>query len=225
MGELIAWDPAAAKPRWTVRYPQSWTSGVLATGGGLVFHAAGHELAAYDAASGKPLWTYDTGANAIAPAMTYALDGQQYVALMVGYGGAGGMGGDQPRRKGRLLVFKLGGTVKPAAYPAPVTPPPLDLTAAEPSKGDADHGARLYGQFCGTCHGGGVFLPNLPRSPAILSQAGFRAIVFDGAKKDQGMAPFSRFLNEGDVEDVRAYLLWKARTDSAAHVVASGHAQ
>ena len=97
--------------------------------------------------------------------------------------------------------------------------------AAEPSKGDADHGARLYGQFCGTCHGGGVFLPNLPRSPAILSQAGFRAIVFDGAKKDQGMAPFSRFLNEGDVEDVRAYLLWKARTDSAAHVVASGHAQ
>ena len=225
MGELIAWDPSLAKPRWTVRYPQPWTSGVLATGGGLVFHAAGHELAAYDAATGKPLWTYDTGANAIAPAMTYALGGQQYVALMVGYGGAGGMGGDQPRQKGRLLVFRLGGTLKPPAYPAPAVLPPLDLSAAEPSKGNADHGAAIYGQFCGTCHGGGVFLPNLPRSPAILSQAGFKAIVHDGAKKDQGMAPFARFLSEGDVEDVRAYLLWKARTDSAAHVVASGHAQ
>jgi quinohemoprotein ethanol dehydrogenase len=190
-----------------------------------VFHAAGHELAAFDAATGKPLWTYDTDAPAIAPAMTYELDGEQYVALMVGYGGAGGMGGDQPRRKGRLLVFKLGGTVKPAAYPTPVVMPPLDLTAAEASSGDADHGGAIFGSFCGTCHGGGVFLPNLPRSPAILSRDGFKAIVLDGALKDQGMAPFRRFLSDKDVEDVRAFLLWRAKTDSAAHVVATGHAQ
>jgi quinohemoprotein ethanol dehydrogenase len=225
IGELVAWDPVTAKPRWTVTYPQSWTGGALATAGGLVFHAAGHELAAYDAATGKPLWTYDTGANAIAPAMTYQIDGTQYVALMVGYGGAGGMGGDQPRRKGRLLVFKIGGTVRPAPYPAPSQPQPLDLTAAEPSAGDADHGGAMFGQLCGTCHGGGVFLPNLPRSPAILSQAGFKAIVHDGALKDRGMAPFARFLSEQGVEDVRAYLLWRARTDSAAHIVATGHAQ
>jgi quinohemoprotein ethanol dehydrogenase len=224
-GELIAWDPVAGKPRWSVRYPQSWTSGVLATAGGLVFHAAGRDFAAYDAATGKPLWTYDTGADAIAPAMTYELDGEQYVALMVGYGGAGGMGGDQPRRKGRLLVFKLGGAVEPKPYPTPVSMPRLDLSQAEPSRGDADHGAALYGQYCGACHGGGVFLPNLPRSPAILSRGGFRAIVLDGARRADGMAPFGRFMNSADVEDVRAFLLWKARTDDAAHVVATGHAQ
>jgi quinohemoprotein ethanol dehydrogenase len=225
IGELVAWDPVAAKPRWTVTYPQSWTSGVLATAGGLVFHAADHAFTAYDAASGKPLWTYDTGARAIAPAMTYQIDGQQYVALMVGYGGAGGMGGDQPRRKGRLLVFRIGGTVAPPAYPTPVVAPPLDLTAAEPSTGDADHGGTEFGQLCGTCHGGGAFLPNLPRSPAILSRAGFKAIVHDGALKDRGMAPFARFLSEQDVEDLRAFLLWRARTDNTAHVVATGHAQ
>jgi hypothetical protein len=39
------------------------------------------------------------------------------------------------------------------------------------------------------------------------------------------MAPFARFLSEQGVEDVRAYLLWRARTDSAAHIVATGHAQ
>jgi quinohemoprotein ethanol dehydrogenase len=225
IGELVAWDPATAKARWRVTYPQSWTSGVLATGGGLVFHAAGHEFAAFDAASGKPLWTYDTVAPAIAPAMTYAIDGEQYVALMVGYGGAGGMGGDQPRRKGRLLVFKLGGTARPAPYPTPVATAPLDLAAAEASSGDADHGGAVFGSLCGACHGGGVFLPNLPRSPAILSKDGFKAIVLDGALKDQGMAPFKRFLSETDVEDVRAFLLWRAKTDSAAHVVATGHAQ
>lgn len=224
-GELIAWDPSAAKPRWKVSFPQSWTSGVLATGGDLVFHAAARTFAAYDARTGKPLWSYDTGADAIAPAMTYQLGGEQYVALMVGYGGAGGMGGMEPRRKGRLLVFKLGGTVKPAAYPAAVQMPPLDLTAAEPSKGNADHGGALFGQFCGTCHGGGAFLPNLPRSPAILSQAGFKAIVLGGALKDQGMAPFGRFLNAQDVEDLRAYLLWRAKTDNGVKELATGHAQ
>lgn len=224
-GELVAWDPAAGRARWRVRSPQAWTSGVLATGGGLVFHAAGRAFAAYDAATGRPLWSYDIGANAIAPAMSYELDGEQYVALMVGYGGAGGMGGDQPRRKGRLLVFKLGGTAKPPPYPEPAAFPPLDLAGAEPSKGDADRGAKLYGQFCGTCHGGGVFLPNLPRSPTILSEPGFRAVVLDGARKDAGMAPFRRFLGEADAEDLRAYLLWKARTNSAPQALATGHAQ
>jgi quinohemoprotein ethanol dehydrogenase len=225
MGELVAWDPVAAKPRWRVTYPQSWTSGVLATAGGLVFHSAGHRLAAYDAASGQPLWTYDTGARAIAPAMTYQIEGVQYVALMVGYGGAGGMGDDEPRRKGRLLVFKLGGTARPPAYPTPVATPALDLAAAEPSAGDADKGAVTFSRLCGTCHSDGAFLPNLARSPAILSRTGFKAIVYDGALKNRGMAGFARFLSETDVDDVRAFLLWKAKTGDKTPPTVPSHAQ
>ena len=209
-GELIAWDPAAQKARWTVALPTAWTSGVLATDGGLVFHAAGNAFSAYDARDGRPLWTYDAGANVIAPAMTYALDGEQYVALMVGVGGAP-MGGDQPRRMGRLLVFKLGGTVKPPAFPAAVTMPPLDLAAATPSKGDADHGAALFGEFCAACHRVGGLLPVLPRSPAILDGDGFKAIVLDGALKANGMAPFRRYFDEAGAEDIRAFLLWQAK--------------
>jgi quinohemoprotein ethanol dehydrogenase len=221
----VAWDPVLQKARWRAAFPQTWTSGVLATDAGLVFHSAGPTFAAYEAATGKRVWSVDLGANAIAPASTYEVDGEQYVALMVGYGGAGGMGGDQPRRGGRLLVFKLGGAGKPPPYPAVAVQPPLDLTAAEPSKGDADRGAAVYRQYCGTCHGGGVFLPNLSRSPAILSQDGFRAIVRDGALKDRGMAPFKRFLNLVQVEDIRAYLLWQATQAPPTEAAAPAHAQ
>ncbi|MCR5877902.1 PQQ-dependent dehydrogenase, methanol/ethanol family [Phenylobacterium sp. J367] len=169
-GVLLAWDPVAQKARWSIPFERPGTSGVLATDGGLVFHAAGRTFAAYDAADGKPLWRYDTGARTIAPAMTYAVKGEQYVALMVGNGGAGG--GNEPRRRGRLLVFRLGGTVQPTAFPEVVQPDVLDLAAATPSAGDADRGGVIYDQFCGACHRAGPFLPNLARSPAILDPRG-----------------------------------------------------
>ena len=60
---------------------------------------------------------------------------------------------------------------------------------------------------------------------ALNTMATFKAIVLGGALKDQGMAPFGRFLNETDVEDVRAYLLWRAKTDDSAKELATGHAQ
>jgi quinohemoprotein ethanol dehydrogenase len=215
-GELIAWDPAAGKARWRIEFPQSWTGGVLATDGGLVFHAAAHTFAAYDAATGKPLWTYDTVAPAIAPAMSYSMGGEQYVALMVGYGGAGGMGGLEPRRPGRLLVFKLGGTAMAPAYAPPRVIAPLDFRTAEASAGDADKGDLNYRRYCGVCHGGGAFLPNLAKSPTILHRGGFKAIVYDGALSKNGMPPFKRFMSEADVEDLRAFILWGAQQQSAA---------
>jgi mono/diheme cytochrome c family protein len=140
---------------------------------------------------------------------------------MVGYGGAA-MGSDQPRRKGRLLVFKLGGTGQPRPYPAAASAPPLDLASAEPSKGDPDKGGTNFVTYCGTCHRkGGVYLPDLSRSPAILSQDGFKAIVHDGALKDRGMAPFSHFLTAVQVETSAAFLLWQAeQTPSAATAAA-----
>jgi PQQ-dependent dehydrogenase (methanol/ethanol family) len=224
-GELIAWDPVARKKRWSVAFPHRTTSGVLATDGGLVFHSALGRLVAYDAADGRPLWSYDTGAWAIAPAMTYAIDDEQYVALMVGSGGAGSS--DQPRRPGRLLVFKLGGTVQPPPpLPTPVPPQKLDLSLATPSRGDADAGAMTFATYCGACHSpGGAFLPDLTRSPAILDPEGFRAIVLDGALKANGMAPFRRFLKEADAENLRAFLLWQAKTLPAQVASAPAHAQ
>lgn len=157
--------------------------------------------------------------------MTYAIDGEQHLALMVGAGGAGG--GDQARRKGRLLVFRLGGTATPPAYPQDVVPAVLDLSLATPSSGDADRGGLLYDQYCAACHKAGPYLPNLARSPAILDPDGFRAIVLDGALKANGMAPFRRHFDEAGAEDLRAYLLWRAEleTRAATRAEAPAHAQ
>jgi PQQ-dependent dehydrogenase (methanol/ethanol family) len=210
---LVAWDPVAKAARWIVEPKSARSSGVLATAGGLVFYSSGGEFGAYDAADGKRLWAYPTEALAIAPASTYEIDGEQYVALMVGYGSGGKV---QGRRPGRLLVFKLGGRVKPAPYAPLVEPKPLDLKLAEASTGDAEAGGQAFRIYCQTCHENprGIF-PILPRSPAILAQEDFQTIVQGGALNDTGMISFKRFLTPAQTEDVRAYLLWRARTDAA----------
>ena len=178
---------------------------------------------AFDAATGKAIWRYNTGAAAIAAASTYAVDGEQYVALMVGYGGAGGMGGQEPRRPGRLLVFKLDGKVTPTPFPTPFVAPPLDLSTATPSKGDPAKGELLSSKFCVHCHGSGGYLPVLPTSPVILDPLGFKAIVLDGAKKPHGMAPFRRFFDEASAEDLRAYLLKQAASPPVKVAEKLGH--
>jgi quinohemoprotein ethanol dehydrogenase len=144
---------------------------------------------------------------------------------MVGYGGAAGPSGDQPRRAGRLVVFKLGGSVQLPPFAPVATPPPLDLATATASRGDVGKGGDTFVRFCRVCHGGGTFLPNLARSPVILDPAGFRAIVLDGALKTNGMAPFRRFFSEADAEDLRAYLLDQARRAPQPGEVQPTHAQ
>jgi alcohol dehydrogenase (cytochrome c) len=91
---------------WSVRAASRLSGGTLATAGGLVFsgEADGH-LDAHDASDGRVLWRFQCGAGISGPAMTYALDGKQYVAVAAGgasYTKASGFGtGDA------LLVFTL----------------------------------------------------------------------------------------------------------------------
>ena len=57
----------------------------MTTAGGLVFSGeANGNFDAYDAKSGDRLWQFQTGAGANAPAITYSVDGQQYVAVASG---------------------------------------------------------------------------------------------------------------------------------------------
>ncbi len=94
------------KIAWSVRGESRLSGGTLATAGGLVFSGEedGH-LDAHDAASGKILWRFQCGAGISGPAMTYALDGRQYVAVAAGgasYTQSAGFGtGDA------LVVFAL----------------------------------------------------------------------------------------------------------------------
>ena len=215
-GELIAWDPVAGRPRWRLQFPQFWRSGVLATGGDLVFHVVGKALTAFDAEDGKVLWRYDIGIDAIAPPISYELDGEQYIALAAGAGGAGALTLDQVRRPGRLLVFKLGATARAPTFPPAPERPPLNLASAVPARGDAARAVGDYVQFCQPCHRNTNFLPNLSRSPAILRPEPLRAIVLGGALRNNGMPAFDQHLDEARLEGLRAFFLAEAAKDPAA---------
>ncbi|MEI6439881.1 MAG: PQQ-dependent dehydrogenase, methanol/ethanol family [Alphaproteobacteria bacterium] len=230
-GELIAWDPVAQKARWTVEHPYFWNAGIMSTAGGLVFQGAGEgQFVAYDAANGKKLWNYETVNGVIAAPSTYEIDGEQYVAVMVGYGGGGPVSasvllGNKSRLPGRLMVFKLGGTTQAKAYDIPVVPD-LDLTKIS-APGNADKGFALYHENCQVCHGpsaSGAYLPDLRKSQMITTAENFKSVVLEGARKANGMASFARFLNAADAEDLRAYILKEAhnaQADAAAAKVAS----
>jgi len=87
-GRLQAVDIKTGKTVWTDRQRAPLTSGTLATAGGVVFQGAlDRWLTAYDDATGKSLWrTRMTDVPNSAP-ISYEIDGKQYVAVVVGYGG------------------------------------------------------------------------------------------------------------------------------------------
>lgn len=216
-GELVAWDPVAKKRRWTVKHPFFLNGGVLATKGNLVFQGTAEgKLFAYDAKSGKELWSYTTINGIVAPPISYAINGRQYIAVMVGYGGFGAMLGtivpDRPRLPGRLIVFALGAKTTVPGYHIPGEAP-VNLGNAS-SKGDIVEGASAYAYHCFVCHGisaNSRFTKDLRRSPLILSPDSFKAVVIGGAIQDQGMVSFAKWMSPQTAENIRAYLLSEAR--------------
>jgi mono/diheme cytochrome c family protein len=222
-GELIAWDPVRQEARWTVRHDYFWNAGVLATAGGLVFQGTAEgRIRAYDSATGKEVWSTDAGNGVIAPPMTYSIGGIQYLAVMAGYGGAAPLAAseylpNQPRKLGRLLVFKLGGSATAPAFAATLRPT-IDVAALS-SNGDPALGVRLFQSNCAVCHSSnasGAFVVNLKTSPMIASEDNFLAVVRDGALAHQGMVSFAKYLKPAQIEDVRAYLITEAKAASAA---------
>jgi alcohol dehydrogenase (cytochrome c) len=81
---LIAVDPATGETVWRhemLRRP----TGLLATGGGLVFTGdSDGYLIALDAHTGKVVWHFWTGAEIKAPPISYSLRGKQYIAIAAG---------------------------------------------------------------------------------------------------------------------------------------------
>jgi mono/diheme cytochrome c family protein len=198
----------------------SWNSGLLSTAGGLLFGGDAYgNFNAYDAKIGRKLWSIDLKTGILAPAMTYSIDGEQYVALLAGWGGAGGLAAFRDpntalskykTNQGRLFVFKLGGrqTVQPLA---PEGTPPAEPPAL--TKADAaltERGFALYHRNCLVCHG--FFAQSEGEVPDLRLASSeiwgqYDNIVLNGAFEDNGMASFKDVLSKSDVEAIRAYVL------------------
>jgi alcohol dehydrogenase (cytochrome c) len=84
-GALKAVDPTTGEIKASLRLTYPNYSGALATAGNLVFlgHADG-TFAAYDARTLQEVWSFNVGTGINAPAITYAVNGKQYVAVLVG---------------------------------------------------------------------------------------------------------------------------------------------
>jgi alcohol dehydrogenase (cytochrome c) len=87
LGRIAAVNLETKKPIWTERQRAPQTTGVLDTAGGVLFAGAlDRWLTAYDDATGKTLWREQlTDVPSSAP-ITYAVNGKQYVAMVVGFG-------------------------------------------------------------------------------------------------------------------------------------------
>jgi alcohol dehydrogenase (cytochrome c) len=87
-GYLKAIDPLSGKTKWEEPSDIPRFSGVLSTGGGLVFSGRlTGEFEAFDADTGKKLWQFQTGSGIEGQPVTWEQDGVQYVAIASGYGG------------------------------------------------------------------------------------------------------------------------------------------
>jgi PQQ-dependent dehydrogenase (methanol/ethanol family) len=233
-GFLLAWDPIQHKEVWRVPHGTGARSGgTLSTHGGLVF--AGDslgEFAAYRADDGSKLWSFAAQTGVKAGPVTYALDGEQYVAVEAGVRELGQSAGYYTPLNARLLVFRLGGQAQ-LPPKAPYTEPVLNPPPAFGSEAELARGADVYSRLCGTCHGAGGasngMFPDLRYSGALGSAAAFSNIVIDGALARNGMVSFRSALSPADAEGVRAYLVDRAHAAVAAPTPAApaapGHGQ
>jgi alcohol dehydrogenase (cytochrome c) len=88
-GHFLAINPITGEKKWEVpltELPSS--SGMLATGGGLIFTGKlTGEFVALDEETGKTLWQFKTGSSVNSTAITYTHKGKQYVTVASGLGG------------------------------------------------------------------------------------------------------------------------------------------
>jgi alcohol dehydrogenase (cytochrome c) len=88
-GRVMAIDLASRKVVWTQRQHVPITTGVLATAGGVLFEGSMDRwFRARDQSSGKVLWDIRLNDVPNSAPITYLAGGKQYVAVVVGNGGA-----------------------------------------------------------------------------------------------------------------------------------------
>jgi len=219
-GHLSAWDPVRQKEIWRVDRQGPVNGGVLSTAGNLVFEGTAQgNLEAYRADNGQKLWSADAQSGVVAAPITYAVHGEQYVAVLAGWGGvfplATGevaLSSGRPQNVSRLLAFKLGSKASlpplPAFSPPQLKPPKPTASAATVEKGEA-----LFQRYCSACHGdvavsSGV-LPDLRYSGTLDNEQWFD-IVLKGILKQAGMVSFDKELSRDDAAAIRAYVIFRA---------------
>jgi PQQ-dependent dehydrogenase (methanol/ethanol family) len=230
-GRLLAWDPVKQQEAWRVEYQGPWNGGTLATAGNLVFQGtADGKLEAYRADTGEKLWEFATQTGVVAPPISYEIDGEQYISVNVGWGGAFALvfgeyvqAASLPNVS-RVLTFKLGAraqlpdvTWRPSVV---FNPPPL-----EASEATLQLGHETYQDVCMGCHGlnavSGLIIPDLRGSAYLWDEKGWENVVRGGQLKDRGMASFADNISAAQAQAIRAYVIQQAKRGQALQQTAA----
>ena len=217
-GSLQARDPVTNTVAWEVPMYGMSNAGTMTTAGNLVLQGrVDGTLRAYDATTGEELWSFDAGLGISAPPVTYSVNGKQYIALLVGYGGGvAGLGGDIAVANGwaygvhdrRLVAFSLDGDATLPAQPPAAAAQPIEMLQFEVDDAMAEDGAGEFGR-CVVCHGFDAIspgmAPDLRASPILASTEAFADIVRDGSRQENGMPVFEH-LNDEQLLKIRHYL-------------------
>jgi len=221
-GELVAWDPVKRKRAWSVKHAKAANGGILSTAGGLVFQGTREGMfAAYKAESGERVWQYQSDSAVLAGPVSYELDGEQYIAVAQGSGGAIMLANGEFFKRNRvnqnkLLVFKLGNfnNTKKLQESSGNSENKIAALLAPRHSVNADEaiiqsGSEIYGRNCSFCHGisakGNGIIPDL-RYMSEQTHKDFIPIVFGGVRTHLGMSGFYETLSIAQVESVHAYL-------------------
>jgi quinohemoprotein ethanol dehydrogenase len=220
VNKLKAWDPVNQKVVWELEQPVAKGNGGILSISDLVFQGTntGH-LKVYEANTGKLLKEIEVGTGIMAAPMSYQIDGEQYVAVMAGYGGNSLVVGPLDERAaihkyqnyGRILAFKLNGG------PTPLPPKVTIIEVPEPFELELEAdlikmGESLFNNYCSKCHIAGnnnAFYSQYPNLGKMDSgvHAIFKDIVLKGVYAQNGMASFADVLEESDVNAIQQYLV------------------
>ncbi|MGM0583314.1 MAG: PQQ-dependent dehydrogenase, methanol/ethanol family [Pseudomonadota bacterium] len=210
-GQLLAWDPVKQEAAWSHDHASPWNGGTLATAGNLVFQGtADGRFVAYDATTGAAVWQVPVTSGVVAAPSTFEIDGEQHVAIAVGWGGVYGVTNRATDRvgPGRVFVFKLGGE---AEMPETKISQRDEIVAGVDYNPDhVQEGRALYLSNCLMCHGipavaNGGHVPNPGySSPEMIADLSSYVLSDVGAAR--GMPNFSGKLTEAQVEKMAAFI-------------------
>ncbi|MEH6581724.1 MAG: PQQ-dependent dehydrogenase, methanol/ethanol family [Halioglobus sp.] len=219
-GYITAWDPVKQEERWRVTHKDPWNGGMLSTAGNLLLQGnAEGQLVAYSADAGDPLWSFDAQTGIVAPPVTFRREGEQYIAVVAGWGGTFALisGNDDdsgPRPNySRLLVFKLDG--KAQLPPAPERPEALTFDPPELTATDQQvaSGREVFHRYCYACHGADAMAGGAPPDLRVISsetREQWESIVLGGMHWQTGMVGFAGELSPEDADNILHYVTERA---------------
>lgn len=219
IAKLIAWDPLSQSSRWEVDYPYTANGGLLSTAGGLVVQGtATGKVKIYSDDTGQLLWSAKTGSAIQAAPVTVDIDGEQYLIVAAGWGGANRIvapfigASMDARGPSRLLAFKLNGSQPNIVtnMHVPFIKPPRDKPA---SINNIEQGKALFNAHCSLCHGidaeGGGYgssIKDLRRINEYTFSRWFN-IVLDGERNILGMPSFKDYMDKTEAGYVRDFVI------------------